>query len=49
MGMSSETFWGGKAGAAKFEALMKDLSGGLDVTTGAQAVNAALGKVSTLR
>lgn len=42
MGMSSETFWGGKAGAAKFEALMSDLSGGLDVTTGAQACNAAL-------
>ncbi|KAF2015832.1 hypothetical protein BU24DRAFT_409013 [Aaosphaeria arxii CBS 175.79] len=42
MGMSSETFWGGKAGAAEFEALMKDLTGGLDVTTGAQACNAAL-------
>lgn len=37
MGMSSETFWGGKEGAAKFEALMKNLSGGLDITTGAQA------------
>lgn len=45
MGMSSETFWGGKEGAAKFEALMKDLSGGLDITTGAQAVNAALEKL----
>ncbi|KAH8726260.1 Asp/Glu/hydantoin racemase [Phaeosphaeriaceae sp. PMI808] len=42
MGMSSETFWGGKAGAAEFESLMKDLSGGLEITTGAQAVNAAL-------
>ena len=42
MGMSSETFWGGKAGAAQFETLMKDLSGGLDITTGAQACNAAL-------
>jgi maleate isomerase len=49
MGMSSETFWGGKAGAAKFEALMKDLSGGLDITTGAQAVNAALGKLGAKR
>ncbi|KAL5117210.1 hypothetical protein ACEQ8H_004899 [Pleosporales sp. CAS-2024a] len=42
MGMSSETFWGGKAGAAKCEALMREASGGLDVTTGAQAVTAAL-------
>jgi maleate isomerase len=42
MGMSSETFWGGIEGATKFEALMKDLSGGLDITTGAQAVNEAL-------
>jgi maleate isomerase len=49
MGMSSETFWGGKAGAAQFEALMKDLSGGLDVTTGAQAVHAALGKLGARR
>lgn len=49
MGMSSETFWGGKEGAAKFEALMKDLSGGLDITTGAQAVNAALGKLGARR
>jgi maleate isomerase len=49
MGMSSETFWGGKAGAAQFEGLMKDLSGGLDVTTGAQAVNAALGKLGARR
>jgi maleate isomerase len=49
MGMSSETFWGGKAGAAKFEALMKELSGGLDITTGAQAVNAALGKLGAKR
>lgn len=49
MGMSSETFWGGKKGAAQFEALMKDLSGGLDITTGAQAVNAALGKLGAKR
>jgi maleate isomerase len=49
MGMSSETFWGGRAGAAKFEALMKDLSGGLDITTGAQAVNAALEKLGAKR
>lgn len=42
MGMSSETFWGGRAGARKFEALMIELSGGLDITTGARACNAAL-------
>ncbi|KAF2732242.1 Aldedh-domain-containing protein [Polyplosphaeria fusca] len=49
MGMSSETFWGGKAGAAKFEGLMKELSGGLDITTGAQACNAALEKLGAKR
>ena len=49
MGMSSETFWGGKTGAAKFEAMMKGLSGGLDITTGAQACNAALERVGAKR
>jgi maleate isomerase len=44
MGMSSETFWGGKEGAEKFEAWMKELNGGLDVTTGAGACKAALDK-----
>lgn len=42
MGMSSETFWGGKTGAEKFEAWMKELNGGLDVATGAAACKAAL-------
>lgn len=41
MGMSAETFWGGKNGAAEFEAWMKELSG-LNVTTGAAACKAAL-------
>ncbi|TLD18292.1 Asp Glu hydantoin racemase protein [Venturia nashicola] len=41
MGMSAETFWGGKDGASEFVKYIKDLSGGLDVTTGA----AACGKV----
>jgi maleate isomerase len=41
MGMSAETFWGGKTGAAEFEAWMKELSG-LNVTTGAAACKAAL-------
>jgi len=44
MGMSSETFWGGKEGAEKFEAWMKELSGGLEVTTGAASCKAALDK-----
>lgn len=42
MGMSAETFWGGKEGAAAFEKFMKELSGGLEITTGAAACRAAL-------
>jgi maleate isomerase len=42
MGMSAETFWGGKDGAAKFASWMQELSNGLDVTTGANACKAAL-------
>ncbi len=42
MGMSAETFWGGKEGAQEFAAWMKELSGGLDVTTGANACKSAL-------
>lgn len=41
MGMSAETFWGGKDGAAKFEQFMHNLSG-LKVTTGAAAAKKAL-------
>ncbi|RDW78026.1 hypothetical protein BP5796_05878 [Coleophoma crateriformis] len=41
MGMSAETFWGGKEGAAKFTSWMHELSG-LEVTTGAGACKAAL-------
>ena len=41
MGMSAETFWGGKEGAAGFMKWMNDLSG-LEVTTGAAACKAAL-------
>jgi maleate isomerase len=41
MGMSAETFWGGRDGAAQFTKWMNDLSG-LDVTTGAAACKAAL-------
>ena len=42
MGMSAETFWGGKDGAARFAAWMTELSNGLDVTTGANSCKAAL-------
>lgn len=42
MGMSAETFWGGRNGAAEFEAWMKELSDGLGVTTGAAACKAVL-------
>ena len=48
MGMSAETFWGGKDGAAKFEAFMHDLSG-LSVSTGARAAQAALDKFGARR
>ncbi|KAK5118482.1 hypothetical protein LTR62_002997 [Meristemomyces frigidus] len=42
MGMSAETFWGGKDGAAEFVSFMGELSGGLGVTTGAAACEAVL-------
>lgn len=42
MGMSAETFWGGKDGAARFATWMQELSHGLGVTTGANACRAAL-------
>ncbi|WP_460308380.1 maleate cis-trans isomerase family protein [Actinocorallia aurea] len=42
MGMSAETFWGGAEGNARFEALIRELSGGLEVYTGATATHNAL-------
>lgn len=42
MGMSAETFWGGKAGAGRFMDWMSELSGGLGLTSGAMACDAAL-------
>lgn len=42
MGMSAETFWGGKEGAKEFADHMHQLSGGLGVSTGALACKAAL-------
>ena len=41
MGMSAETFWGGKDGAEQFERFMRETAG-LDVTTGALAAKTAL-------
>jgi maleate isomerase len=42
MGMSAETFWGGVEGNASFTARVKEMTGGLPVTTGASACRAAL-------
>ena len=41
MGMSAETFWGGKEGNEAFAARVGQLSGGLSVTTGAAACGEA--------
>ena len=41
MGMSAETFWGGKAGNDAFTARVRELAGGMGVTTGADACAAA--------
>lgn len=41
MGMSGETFWGGRAGNEAFEQAIKD-SANLEISTGASAVRAAL-------
>ncbi|MDN3495111.1 hypothetical protein QL996_04165 [Planococcus sp. APC 4015] len=41
MGMSSETFWGGKEGNARFEAEIVERAG-VPITTGATALRAAL-------
>lgn len=42
MGMSAETFWGGVEGNRRFVQDIKQLSGGLDVATGAEACERAL-------
>ena len=42
MGMSSETFWGGKEGNLAFTQRLRSWAGGLQVTTGADACNQAL-------
>ena len=45
MGMSAETFWGGKEGNAAFEARVREISGDLGITSGADACNAALSRL----
>ena len=42
MGMSAETFWGGKEGNSAFEASVREQTGDLGITSGADACNAAL-------
>jgi len=42
MGMSAETFWGGLEGNRRFAERVRGLSGGLGVSTGADACRAAL-------
>lgn len=42
MGMSAETFWGGVEGNRSFIREIKELTGGLDVATGAEACERAL-------
>ena len=42
MGMSAETFWGGKAGNDRFKSRVKERSGGLEVATGAEGCQKVL-------
>ena len=42
MGMSAETFWGGKEGNAAFSDRVRAIAGDIGVTSGAAACNAAL-------
>jgi len=49
MGMSAETFWGGKEGNAAFEARVREISGDLGITSGADACNAALERLGIER
>jgi len=45
MGMSAETFWGGKEGNAEFEARVREISGDMGITSGADACNDALARL----
>jgi maleate isomerase len=48
-GMSSDTFWDGLEGSNKLIARMREVAGGAPVTTGADAVRAALAKYGNVR
>src|ERR1700757_3858554 len=47
--MSSETFWDGLEGSKRLNARMREVAGGAPVTTGAEAVRAALTKYGDIR
>ena len=49
MGMSAETFWGGKEGNAAFSARVAAIAGEIGITSGAAACNAALSKLGVSR
>src|SRR5262249_60031378 len=49
LGMSSETFWNGLEGSNRLIARMEEAAGGAPVTTGADAVRAALAKYGNIR
>jgi maleate isomerase len=49
MGMSAETFWDGAAGANRLREKMIARSGGISVTIGSQAVDAALKSYGAIR
>lgn len=49
MGMSAETFWEGLEGNRRFTEQIRELSGGLEVATGAEACERALGLYNAKR
>ncbi len=49
MGMSAETFWGGKEGNEAFEARIREQAGDIGITSGAEACNAALARLGVSR
>lgn len=49
MGMSAETFWGGQEGNEQFTARVRELAGGLEVSTGADACRRACARLGVRR
>ena len=49
MGMSAETFWGGREGNAAFSARVAAIAGEIGITSGAAACNAALSKLGVAK